>query len=88
MNKNFSSFFGGRKAIDFFGDHACIGSPAHKVFEERLIVELQKRVKEKDIICHPFGHAHQRLLTEFPNNHHVETGIGYPTLMPNYLPYF
>lgn len=84
LNKEeFESFFGKRKKTDFFGDNACVGNAAHKLFEERLIIELRKRVKEKDIICHPFGHAYQRLLTEFPSNHHVETGIGYPTLMPN-----
>jgi glycosyltransferase involved in cell wall biosynthesis len=80
--QEFQSFFGERKATDFFGDHACVGSPAHQLFEERLIVELRRRLKDKDIICHPFGHAHQKLLAEFPNHHHVETGIGYPTLMP------
>jgi glycosyltransferase involved in cell wall biosynthesis len=42
---------------------------------------LQKRVKERDIICHPFGHAHSAAMTTLPNHIHVETGIGYPTLM-------
>ena len=79
----FNSFFGETKETDFFGDKACVGSPAHQLFEERLIIELRKRVKESDIICHPFGHAHQKLLSEFPHNRHVETGIGYPTLIPN-----
>ena len=79
----FNFFFGERKQTDFHGERACVGSPAHTLFEERLIIELRKRVKKEDIICHPFGHAHQKLIEEFPNHQHVETGIGYPTLMPN-----
>jgi glycosyltransferase involved in cell wall biosynthesis len=42
---------------------------------------MKKRVQPKDIICHPFGHAHSRLLSDLPTNIHVETGIGYPTLV-------
>ena len=77
----FSEFFGARKKTDFHGDDAYVGSDAHSLFEQRLIPELRKRIKPQDIICHPFGHAHSILLTEFPNHQHVETGIGYPTLM-------
>lgn len=77
----YDSFFDGRKKTDFYGDNASVGSPAHTLFEAILIRELKKRVQPKDIICHPFGHAHETLLSEFPNNQHVETGIGYPTLM-------
>ena len=40
-------------------------------------------MKPKDIICHPFGHTHSILMREFPNHRHVETGIGYTTLMPD-----
>lgn len=79
----FEEIYGKRKATDFYGDDAQIGSKGHQIFEERLIIELHKRLNEKDIICHPFGHAHQMLTEKFPNHHHVETGIGYPTLMPN-----
>lgn len=71
-----------RKDTDFVGDHASIDSEGHDVFEERLLIEMEKRVKPFDIICHPFGHAHEILLEKFPNNFHVETGIGYPILMP------
>lgn len=79
----FDFFYGKRKTTDFHGDDACVGSPGHKLFEERLIKELGQRLEKEDIICHPFGHAHQILTEKFPNHHHVETGIGYPTLMPN-----
>jgi FkbM family methyltransferase len=77
----FEGMFGSRKKTDFHGDNACIGSEAHSKFEQLLILAMRERVKPGDIICHPFGHAHSALLSEFPNNHHVETGIGYPTLM-------
>ena len=81
--KEFDAIYGDRKKTDFYGDNATIGSKAHQLFEERLIVELRRRLGKEDIICHPFGHAHQILMDKFPNHHHVETGIGYPTLMPN-----
>jgi glycosyltransferase involved in cell wall biosynthesis len=72
-----------RNATDFHGNDATVGSPAHQLFEQRLIPALRERLQPEDIICHPFGHAHQQLMAEFPNHQHVETGIGYPTLMPN-----
>lgn len=76
-------FYGKRKKVDFYGDDATVGSDGHQAFENKLIREIKQYVEKEDIICHPFGHAHQILMHEFPNNHHVETGIGYPTLMPN-----
>lgn len=72
-----------RAVTDFHGNDATIGSPGHQLFEQRLIAALRERLQPQDIICHPFGHAHQRLMDEFPQYQHVETGIGYPTLMPN-----
>lgn len=77
----FRGYFGGRSDTDFYGNDAVIGSPAHQEFEKRLVAEMTLRVGPRDIVCHPFGHAHETLLRVFPNNHHVETGIGYPTLM-------
>ena len=72
-----------RSVTDFHGNDATVGSEAHQLFEQRLIPALRERLQPQDIICHPFGHAHQQLMAEFPNHQHVETGIGYPTLMPN-----
>lgn len=72
-----------RGATDFHGNDATVGSPGHQLFERRLIPALRERLQPEDIICHPFGHAHQQLMVEFPHHQHVETGIGYPTLMPN-----
>ena len=62
----------------FHGDTAWIGAPAHREFEKRLIEQLQRRVKPGDFICHPFGRAHSGLVGLFPQQFHVETGIGYP----------
>ena len=72
-----------RSDTDFHGNDATVGSAAHTLFEQRLIPALRERLEPQDIICHPFGHAHQQLMVEFPHHQHVETGIGYPTLMPN-----
>jgi glycosyltransferase involved in cell wall biosynthesis len=77
----YDNFFGDRKHTDFHGDIAATGTPHHLLFESRLIPELKKRVGPTDLICHPFGHSHSSLLNLFPSNIHVETGIGYPTLM-------
>jgi glycosyltransferase involved in cell wall biosynthesis len=79
---------GARDKTSFHGDLAAVGTAHHTAFEERLLRELHARVKPRDIICHPFGHAHDRVVREFPNHIHVETGIGYPTLMPNSIKIF
>ena len=81
--QEFNSFYGKRKTTDFHGDDAVVGSEGHALFEKRLIDNLGKRLGKEDIICHPFGHAHHKVTEEFPNHQHVETGIGYPTLMLN-----
>ena len=72
-----------RSETDFHGNDATVGSEGHKLFEQKLIPALRERLQPEDIICHPFGHAHQQLMAEFPGHQHVETGIGYPTLMPD-----
>ena len=75
--------YGDRSDTAFHGNDATLGTKGHQLFESRLIPALRERLQPEDIICHPFGHAHQQLMAEFPNHQHVETGIGYPTLMPN-----
>lgn len=81
--EEYDGLYGNRKADAFYGDDATLGSAGHSLFEQKLIPALANRLEKEDIICHPFGHAHQKLMEAFPNHHHVETGIGYPTLMPN-----
>ena len=77
-----------RTATDFYGDLAAVGTPHHQLFEERLVAAIKSRVGPEDLICHPFGHAHSRLLTDLPKNIHIETGIGYPTLIPKTMRIF
>lgn len=76
-------FYGKRKHTDFYGNDATVGSDGHQAFEAKLIKALKDNLEKEDIICHPFGHAHQVLMDLFPSHQHVETGIGYPILMPN-----
>lgn len=82
-HEEYATYYSNRKGTDFYGDDAVIGKPAHQAFESRLIPALTERLQPQDIICHPFGHAHQILMSVFPGHQHIETGIGYPTLMPN-----
>lgn len=84
----FENLLGNRDKKSFHGDNATVGAPHHKLFEERLVPAMKQRVKPRDIICHPFGHAHSRLLQDFPTNSHVETGIGYPTLVDGTIKIF
>lgn len=77
----FQRLYGSRDKKDFYGDVAVVGSEGHQLFEVKLIPRIQSRIKPGDIVCHPFGHAHSRLLEIFHHNQHVETGIGYPTTM-------
>lgn len=76
----FNSFFGADN-ISSFEPLAIIGDSGHICFHERLIEQISNRIEPNDIICHTFGHAHENLKNIFPNNFHVETGIGYPTIM-------
>lgn len=87
-NDEFENLLGNRDKKAFHGDVATVGAPHHQLFESRLVPAMKQRVKPRDIICHPFGHAHSRLLQDFPNNAHVETGIGYPTLVKGTIKIF
>lgn len=66
---------------DFHGNLAATGTPHHALFEERLRPAIKARLRPGDLVCHPFGHAHSILMSDFPKHLHIETGIGYPTLM-------
>lgn len=65
----------------FHGNLAATGTPHHSLFEERLRAAIIQRAQPGDLICHPFGHSHSALMSDLPKHIHVETGIGYPTLM-------
>lgn len=82
--KELEEFKGKTTEKDFVGNHAVVGSPLWKEFDKRLIIEMLKRVKDRDIICYPFGDCHPKLVTLFPECYHVETGIGYPSTFSNF----
>lgn len=78
----FAAIKGNRDATSFYGGDAVLGNEYHREFEKNLKYELEQRVKPGDIICHPFGHAHGWIVSTFPKQYHVETGIGYATTVP------
>jgi glycosyltransferase involved in cell wall biosynthesis len=63
---------------EFYGNDAVMGTQHHTEFERRLLIAMLENVKDGDIICHPFGIAHTKVVEVFNRNSHVETGIGYP----------
>jgi glycosyltransferase involved in cell wall biosynthesis len=77
--KLFTELYGNREVMssDFIGDLANTGNELYQIFNTRLKTELHKNLDKNDIICLPFGHAHESAIKEFPNAK-VETGIGYP----------
>lgn len=78
----FAELSGETAAEAFHGDKASVASPLHSAFDLRVRAELSTRLQPEDIVCHPFGHAHSSLVQLFNTHRHVETGIGYPTLVP------
>jgi glycosyltransferase involved in cell wall biosynthesis len=63
----------------FVGNIADVGHPLYQEFNARLAVILKQTVKPKDVICLPFGHAHQDALANVHDAYFLETGVGYPT---------
>lgn len=62
---------------DFIGDLADVGNILYKTFNNILREELRARINPQDIICLPFGHAHEDAIVNLSESK-VETGIGYP----------
>lgn len=78
--KLFKEKYGSRSVMpsDFIGDLAHRDNELYKTFNKRLKKQLaQHIVNERDIICLPFGLAHEPAVRDF-SNPKVETGIGYP----------
>lgn len=73
----FKKYYPKQKPQEFHGDYAHYGTPAWAIFDGRLRVELAKRLGPRDLILHPFGHAHRALVQAFPNHAHIESGLGY-----------
>jgi glycosyltransferase involved in cell wall biosynthesis len=67
----------------FVGDKAILGTPLYTHYNYRLRDELIDRVEPGDVICLPFGHAHENAIRNIDvlksgEAVAVETGIGYP----------
>jgi glycosyltransferase involved in cell wall biosynthesis len=74
----------------FVGRSTNVDSPLYREFNSNLRTLLAGREwdPEQDIICLPFGHAHERALSPYLlRNFAVETGIGYPTCITGYRMY-
>ena len=79
----FDQFYKNRSEKEFHGNYARMDGEPHKLFEKKLIFEMYKRLEPTDFICHPFGICHHNLLKFFPNNFHIESGIGYTETIPD-----
>jgi glycosyltransferase involved in cell wall biosynthesis len=77
--KLFKELYGNRDVMptDFIGDLANTGNELYRIFNERLKIQLARNLDTHDIICLPFGYAHESAISDFTNPK-VETGIGYP----------
>lgn len=76
--KEFPDHYAPLGAKDSHGRDCVIGSSGWTTFQARLIAEINERLKDGDIIAHPFGRSHSDLVSLFPRAVHIETGIGYP----------
>jgi hypothetical protein len=68
----------------YIGDLANVGNELYTEFNDRLRYLLRKNVEATDIICLPFGFAHQAALEGLNYGIKVETGIGYPNSYEKY----
>jgi glycosyltransferase involved in cell wall biosynthesis len=69
----------------YIGDLANCGWPLYVEFNKRLAIYLKHeyRSTSTDIVCLPFGHAHEPAIAGF-NYVCVESGIGYPDSYKNF----
>lgn len=71
------------------GNHYTTGSfnnklPHWKNFNNKAIIEIAKRIQQKDFICLIGGTSQKPIAEYFPNNMSVEFGIGYPGTFAKY----
>lgn len=76
----------------FYGNDAKDGSPVYRQFNYALREALKERLCPGDILCLPFGIAHDAAWRELPLIESgevavVETGIGYPDAFSRYRVY-
>lgn len=75
----------------FVGDLADVGNVLYRAFNLSLTSHLRERLAPRDVLCLPFGHAHQQVVTALssdpscPPFELVETGIGYPSTFCRHL---
>ena len=67
----------------FVGDTANVGNPLFLEFNARLRPLLHRAAKPGDVICLPFGYAHQQAIDGLARPI-LETGIGYPETFAPY----
>ena len=68
----------------FVGNKAVVGTSVATQFNYRLRDELDNRLEPGDVVCLPFGHAHENAIARLELLRTgecavVETGIGYPS---------
>ena len=69
--------------FDFVGDKHFVSVPFDskneywQIFNNNAIIEIAKRIEQKDFICLIGGHAQKPIADYFPNHISVEYGIGY-----------
>lgn len=72
------------RPAQLIGDFGRSGSPAYRQFCHYLREEFKERLEPGDVVCLPFGHAHEAATKDLPiiDSGEVvllETGIGYPS---------
>ena len=90
----FESFVGAYDPLSprFVGTPADIGHPLYRAFNLLLHRALAARVEPADVVCFPFGPAHQGATAgpyadKIKKAYFVETGIGYPETFCFHLVY-
>lgn len=71
---------GHKDPTQLVGNQAASDHPGYRHFNDALTLAWQKHVKDGDVVCFPFGHAHQPAMSGYAGRRvlSVETGIGYP----------
>ena len=70
----------------FVGNDANVGHPLYQHFNQRLRQELAGRATADDVVCLPFGHAHQAGVEGTPARL-LESGVGYPVCFTTFRVY-
>lgn len=81
LSKNECQQFYPRGKKDLLDQSATIDGPGHKLFSQRLELELKKRLQgvssKEHFVLHMWGNAHQQFARENQGFCHVEVGVGH-----------